>query len=99
MRGTLGELAEAAADGRLKPAGEFVIVVGPGTEDGVAGTGTGARAGAREDTLERAKAQVAELVASGVARGEAARRVARTLGVSRRALYGAPDEGRGRPGA
>ena len=99
VRGTLGELAAAAADGRIKARGEFAIVVGPGTEDGVAGAITGARAAAREDTLARAKAEVAELVASGVARGEAARRVARALGVSRRSLYDAPDEGRGRPGA
>ena len=99
VRGSLTELAEAAADGRIKARGEFAIVVGPGTELRVAGTETGTRAGAREETLERAKAEVAALVASGVARGKAARRVARARSVSRRLLYDAPDEGGGRPGA
>jgi 16S rRNA (cytidine1402-2'-O)-methyltransferase len=99
VRGTLAQLAEAAADGRIKARGEFAIVVGPGAEAGPAGSGSGDRAGAREDTLARAKAEVAELVASGVARGEAARRVARLRSVSRRLLYDAPHVGGPRPEA
>jgi 16S rRNA (cytidine1402-2'-O)-methyltransferase len=99
VRGTLAQLADAAADGRIKARGEFAIVVGQGAEDTLAGSEVGARAGARDDTLTKAKAEVAELVAAGVARGEAARRVARARSVSRRLLYDAPDEGGGRPGA
>ncbi len=95
VRATLGELADAALAGRIRARGEFAIVVGPGTDDGppapAADAGT---AGA--DPLDAARAEVAALVASGVARGEAARRVARARGVSRRRLYDAPDEGGGR---
>jgi 16S rRNA (cytidine1402-2'-O)-methyltransferase len=79
VRGPLGELVEAAADGRIPARGEFVIVVGM------------AAAAARViDTadLASARAAVERLVAEGVARGEAARRVATETGIPRRQLYG-----------
>ena len=96
VRGTLGELADAALAGRIKARGEFAIVVGPGTEDGPPRPDAGPGADETADPLEAARADVAALVAAGVARGEAARRVARARGVSRRRLYDAPDEGGGR---
>jgi 16S rRNA (cytidine1402-2'-O)-methyltransferase len=98
VRGTLGQLADAALAGRIKARGEFAIVVGPGVDDGPPGLGAGPDpgAGVAADPMEAARAEVAALVASGIARGEAARRVARARGVSRRRLYDAPDEGGGR---
>jgi 16S rRNA (cytidine1402-2'-O)-methyltransferase len=99
VRGSLADLAEAALGGRIKARGEFAIVVGPGTEAGPPPGATGS-AGAADaegvDPMAAARREVAELVASGVARGEAARRVARARGISRRRLYDAPDEGGGR---
>ncbi len=81
VRGTLGELAEAAASGRIPMRGEFVLVVGP--DDGRPDS-------AGDDaTLEAAMAEVERLVAAGTARGEAARRVAADTGIARRRLYGA----------
>jgi 16S rRNA (cytidine1402-2'-O)-methyltransferase len=85
VRGTLKELAEAAADGRIPARGEFVIVVGP--DDGSHPsseheTGEAAR-------LEAAMAEVERLVAAGTARGVAARQVAIETGIPRRGLYGA----------
>jgi 16S rRNA (cytidine1402-2'-O)-methyltransferase len=98
VRGSLAELAEAALTGRIKPRGEFAIVVGPGTGAGPGGTDGGGVAGegTGEDQLAAARAEVAALVASGVARGEAARRVARARSIPRRSLYDAPDVGGGR---
>ena len=96
VRGTLAHLAEAAADGRIKARGEFAIVVGPGTEALPPDAGRRRPGGSRDGPLPAARAEVAALVASGVARGEAARRVARARGISRRQLYDAPDEGGGR---
>ena len=96
VRGALGQLAEAALAGRIKARGEFAIVVGPGAEDGPPGPGAGPDAGGQADPIEAARAEVAALVSAGIARGEAARRVARARGVSRRRLYDAPDEGGGR---
>ena len=83
VRGSLGELAEAAAAGRIPARGEFALVVGawPG------GRPVSVEAGI--DALEAARAEVERLVASGTARGEAARRVAASTGLSRRQLYGA----------
>jgi 16S rRNA (cytidine1402-2'-O)-methyltransferase len=89
-RGSLAELAEAAAAGKrgepgIPARGEFVLVVGAWA--GIARPDVVAAAAA--DELEAARAQVESLVADGVARGEAARRVAVTTGLPRRRLYGA----------
>jgi 16S rRNA (cytidine1402-2'-O)-methyltransferase len=87
VRGSLGELAEAAGpEGRIPPRGEFAIVVG-------AWPGAG-----RPDKLDDAerlaagRADVDELVAAGLARGDAARRVAAATGLPRRRLYGHDDD-------
>jgi 16S rRNA (cytidine1402-2'-O)-methyltransferase len=81
--GSLGELAEAAAAGRIPARGEFALVVGawPG--------GRPVSPEAVVDALDAARAEVERLVAAGTARGEAARRVATATGLSRRQLYGA----------
>jgi 16S rRNA (cytidine1402-2'-O)-methyltransferase len=83
VRGTLGDLAEASAAGRIPARGEFALVVGtwPG--------GRPVSAEAEVDALDAARADVERLVATGTARGEAARRVAAATGLSRRQLYGA----------
>jgi 16S rRNA (cytidine1402-2'-O)-methyltransferase len=81
VHGTLGELAEAAGVGDIVARGEIVIVVG------ATATPTGATVADRADALESARAEVDRLTAAGLARGEAARRVARTTGLSRRGLY------------
>lgn len=83
VRGSLGELAEAAGAGRIPARGEFALVVGawPG------GRPISVEAGI--DALAAARAEVERLVADGTARGEAARRVAASTGLSRRQLYGA----------
>lgn len=96
VRGTLGPLAAAALSGAIKARGEFAIVVGPGSDAGPPPAAGGPTGDETADPLEAARAEVAALVVSGVARGEAARRVARARGVSRRRLYDAPDEGGGR---
>ena len=109
LRGSLGELAEAAAGGEIDPRGEVVIVLGerpadrrhapdPGRTGGPAtaegAPGTGLEApGALGDRLVEARAAVARLVSDGIARGEAARRVAAATGLPRRRLYDAPDAG------
>jgi 16S rRNA (cytidine1402-2'-O)-methyltransferase len=95
VRGTLGELAGAALAGLIKARGEFAIVVGPGTADGPPAPEVTAGSAAA-DPLEAARTDVAALVASGIARGEAARRVSKARGISRRLLYDAPDAGGGR---
>jgi 16S rRNA (cytidine1402-2'-O)-methyltransferase len=80
VRGTLGELAGAVADGRITARGEFVLVVG------MASAPTRERG---DDTaaVADALAEVDRLVAAGSARGEAARRVAAATGIPRRRLY------------
>ena len=82
VRGSLGDLAGAAADGTIPARGEFVLVVGmaPAAVDA-----TGA-----EEALAAARAEVERLVAAGAARGDAARRVAAASGIPRRRLYAAP---------
>jgi 16S rRNA (cytidine1402-2'-O)-methyltransferase len=84
-RGSLGELAQAASEGRIPPRGEFVLVVGP--DDG-------SHPSAEHETDEAARlvaalAEVERLVAAGTARGDAARQVAAATGIPRRQLYGA----------
>jgi 16S rRNA (cytidine1402-2'-O)-methyltransferase len=81
-RGPLSVLAEQAANGTIPARGEVVIVVGWGR-----GT-VAATAEEPASALAAARAEVERLVASGVARGDAARRVAATSGLPRRALYG-----------
>ena len=86
VRGPLGELAAAAADGTIPARGEFVIVVGmaaTGVEPALA-EGDDPEAG-----LTAARAEVARLTVGGVARGEAARRVGSATGIPRRRLYDA----------
>ena len=79
VRGTLGDLSEASADGSIPQRGEFVIVVGSLEL-------TKSRA-PDADAIAEARAKVEELVSSGVARGEAARRLAAITGIPRRRLY------------
>jgi 16S rRNA (cytidine1402-2'-O)-methyltransferase len=82
VRGTLEELATAAADGAIPARGEFVIVVGA--------LGDTPRAVVDDEAaVEAARADVDRLVGEGIARGDAARRVAAATGIPRRRLYGA----------
>jgi len=96
VRGTLGELAEAATSGAIVPRGEVAIVVGewrraqrPAGSNALPASGS---LGDEAGPLARARAEVEQLVAGGVARGDAARRVAVTSGLPRRRLYGHPGE-------
>jgi 16S rRNA (cytidine1402-2'-O)-methyltransferase len=82
VRGPLGELAAQAADGTIPARGEVVIVVGWGRGSPAASAPDAA------SVLDAARAEVERLVADGVARGDAAKRVATTSGLPRRALYG-----------
>jgi 16S rRNA (cytidine1402-2'-O)-methyltransferase len=77
VRGTLGDLTAAVADGSIPTRGEFVLVVGMGETPG----------GPGDDAVAAALAAVDRLADEGVARGEAARRVAAETGVPRRRLY------------
>jgi 16S rRNA (cytidine1402-2'-O)-methyltransferase len=83
VRGTLAELAEAAASGAIPPRGEFVLVVGSWPN------GRPISAEDEDGALVAARAAVERLVAAGTARGDAARQVASETGISRRQLYGA----------
>jgi 16S rRNA (cytidine1402-2'-O)-methyltransferase len=85
VRGTLGELAEAAADGSIPARGEFVLVIGP--HDG--SHPSAEREAGDAARLEAALAEVERLAAGGTARGDAARQVAAATGIPRRRLYGA----------
>ena len=82
VRGPLGELSTAAAEGRIPARGEFVLVVGMGS--------AAVDPGAVEDALAGARSEVERLVAAGTARGDAARQVAAASGLPRRRLYEAP---------
>lgn len=88
VRGSLGELADGARDGRLTLRGEFVIVVGAVRDSSERRAATASGEG---DALAAAKGEVERLVVSGVPRGEAARRAAASTGIPRRRLYGAPE--------
>jgi 16S rRNA (cytidine1402-2'-O)-methyltransferase len=81
VRGSLGELAERARNGKLTLRGEFAIVVG--SWSGAAGHG--GDASPADDTA--AIAEVDRRVAAGTPRGEAARAVAAETGIARRRLY------------
>ena len=85
VRGSLGELAAAAADGTIPARGEFVLVVA--STEGDAGRSS-RRAAADVSAIAEAQAEVERLIAEGVARGEAARQVSATTGIPRRSLYG-----------
>ena len=105
VRGTLGHLAAAAADGRIAARGEMAVVVGDGPAGerqagerrssavpAAAAVGAGASATCASvppDAHADARAEVERLVAGGEARGAAARRVAAATGIPRRRLYGA----------
>jgi len=82
VRGTLGELATAAADGTVPARGEFVLVVGMRGDGEAAGASVSS-----EDALAAALGQVQALVDAGTPRGEAAKRVAAATGLPRRQLY------------
>lgn len=82
VRGSLGELAEAAAAGTIPARGEFALVVGAWAGDPAVAAVDEAAA------LDAARAEVERLVAAGIARGDAARRVAAATGLARRRLYG-----------
>ena len=86
MRGSLGDLATAAADGSIPARGEFVLIVGMGDA-----ADAGSRSGDADAALDAARADVERLVSEGVARGDAARRVAAQTGLPRRRLYGLTD--------
>ena len=96
VRGSLAELAAAAA--RRPDQGPRGVRDRRGARrrDRAARPVEAPAEGEGADPLAAARAEVAALVAAGVARGEAARRVARARGISRRRLYDAPDEGGGR---
>jgi 16S rRNA (cytidine1402-2'-O)-methyltransferase len=81
VRGSLGELAERARNGKLTLRGEFAIVVG--SWSGAAGHG--GDASPADDAA--AIAEVDRRVAAGTPRGEAARAVAAETGIARRRLY------------
>ncbi len=105
VRDTLAGLAERARSGAIAARGEFVLVVGERVRTGSGGAeaevavADGPASGAATapsgglDALAEARAEVERLVAEGAARGDAARRVARATGLSRRRLYGSPGEG------
>jgi 16S rRNA (cytidine1402-2'-O)-methyltransferase len=78
-RGTLGQLAEAAASD--PPRGEVVIVVAGADE-----------AAAKAISLEDGRARVERLVAEGVKRSAAARLVAEETGLPRRDLFATAEE-------
>jgi 16S rRNA (cytidine1402-2'-O)-methyltransferase len=87
VRGTLGELATAAADGTIPVRGEFVLVVGMRTGAGEGESTSAADAATAADALAAALTEVQALVDAGTARGEAAKRVAAATGLPRRRLY------------
>jgi 16S rRNA (cytidine1402-2'-O)-methyltransferase len=83
VRGTLGELAEAARSGKLTLRGEFAIVIGR-SERPLASAEPSAA------VIDAARAEVARLVRTGLSRAEAAKQVAAAWPVSRRDVYDAP---------
>ncbi len=86
VRGSLGELIAAIADGTIPARGEVVLVGGMRTAaaepHGSHQPGIGAG-----PALEAARRAVDALVATGRPRGDAAREIARQTGLPRRSLY------------
>jgi 16S rRNA (cytidine1402-2'-O)-methyltransferase len=84
IRGSLGALVGAVADGSIPARGEFALVIAgkPSSSDLEGGVPTPTSA-----TVQAARARVDALVRDGVARPEAARLVAAETGLSRRDLY------------
>ena len=80
LRGSLGELLTAVAEGSIPSRGEFVLVVGSAPMGADSASVT-------DHELAAALATVESLVAGGVARGTAAREVASMTGIPRRRLY------------
>ena len=89
VRGTLGDLALAAADGAIPARGEFVVVIGYAHGGMASPAAAAAEAADAADAVAAGRVEVERLVASGIARGEAARRVAASTGLPRRRLYAA----------
>jgi 16S rRNA (cytidine1402-2'-O)-methyltransferase len=88
VRGTLEELAAAAAAGTIPTRGEAVIVLGP--QDAARAAESAAAPVADEaSAVAAAVASVEALVAGGRSRSEAARQVAVETGIPRRRLYAA----------
>jgi 16S rRNA (cytidine1402-2'-O)-methyltransferase len=88
VRGTLEELAAAAAAGTIPTRGEAVIVLGP--QDAARAAESAAAPVADEaSAVAAAVASVEALVAGGRSRSEAARQVAGETGIPRRRLYAA----------
>jgi 16S rRNA (cytidine1402-2'-O)-methyltransferase len=85
VRGTLGELATAVADGTIPARGEFVVVVGMRGSESAGVSAADAASG--DDALAAALTAVQALVDAGTPRGEAAKRVAAATGLPRRRLY------------
>lgn len=83
VRGTLAELVEATADGRIPSRGEFALVVGMGT----AADAEAVAPDRAEDRLAAALVEVERLVGDGAGRSDAARRVSAATGIPRRQLY------------
>jgi 16S rRNA (cytidine1402-2'-O)-methyltransferase len=90
VRGSLGELAEAVANGTIPARGEVVVVIGWDERAGVT------RDAASAASEPAARAEVEALVARGLGRAAAAREVAARTGIPRRKLYGDPASGGGR---
>lgn len=87
VRGSLDDLASAAASGEIPARGEFVLVVGMAGVEIVAAARAAAGGPDPAATIDDAIAQVERLISSGIARGEAARRVSAATGLPRRSLY------------
>ncbi|HEX7949263.1 MAG TPA: 16S rRNA (cytidine(1402)-2'-O)-methyltransferase [Candidatus Limnocylindrales bacterium] len=89
VRGSLGALAAAVADGAIPTRGEVAVVVGA-----IAGRATGIppATGAAAVDVEAAVAEIEALVAAGRARSAAVREVAARSGLPRRRLYRVPHD-------
>ncbi len=97
VRGSLGELVDAARDGTIPARGEVVIVVGWSSGVVAGAVGPGTSGATRDAVIATARAEVERLVEGGAARGDAARRVAAETGLPRRALYATRTDPRPEP--
>ncbi len=89
LRGTLAELADLAASGRLTPRGEFTLVVGAAIGP-ARGSESTSESAANDAAIDAARLEVQRRVEGGASRTDAARQVAAETGLPRRALYAAP---------